>query len=482
MKTYNKNGATFQVFCNCDEPSGDFTDYPNEGKWDAMCPVCHYYYHYYPSNPLVEDLSSVNDTVEEDCEEEELMECEECGESCTETFTTEDGEVCSECFSNYSKCTDCGEWVKDTCNTNNGPVCQNCYDETYFTCERCGSVHSSEDSNTVVVNTYGREEEYWCDSCVGQEAYRCDDCGDVFHPDCTSSDGNSTYCHCCMDLGSRKGRRIHDYNFNPSASMHGKGPLYLGVELEMECSDRSDTADSLYALSDEEDLFYIKSDGSLKNGIEVVTHPCSLAFHQEEFGWEDLVKAAVSEGARSHDTSTCGIHVHLSRKFFTLSEVTRFVAFVNVHGDHLKVLARREASGYSRFKNKNSGTKRLVTQEERYEAVNLYNSRTLEVRIFKGTLKKSTLMSCIEVCDAMARFIKTSNIASIVGKSEENWEQFLSFVNNNLDMYSNLHEYMIKKGLVKVVALPPAPLVDLASLPDEIVLPWEELYGQDLAA
>jgi len=500
MKIYKKDGQKYEVFCDCNQGdrSSDYTCI-NDGEFDASCSSCHHYYWYYPETPLPE-INSVIDTVDE---EEHEFTCDECGEECHEVTSTEEGEVCACCLDEkFIKCSDCGDWhyKEESFNCDDGYLCQSCYDNDYFTCERCGEVHPCDESCTVYSGSR-RNEEQWCDDCISNYAYRCDDCedyftssglahngdrtlcydcaqnyytcegcGDVIHQDNSyySEDDDCSYCESCYhDSCNSKRSAIHDYNYKPYPHFHGKG-LHLGIELEMECKDRGETAEALLEFSDDEDLFYFKSDGSLNNGIELVTHPCSLTYHKEDFGWSDVLKKAVYMGARSHDTSTCGIHVHLSRKFFTLSEITRFVAFVNVHGDHLKRLARRGASDYSRFKNKKDGTRKLVNQEERYEAVNLYNRNTLEVRIFKGTLKESTLLSCIEVCDAMARFVKTSNISSIISKSEENWEQFLAYVCNNLKVYSNLHSYMQHKGMIPV--LPPAPVVLLEDPPEEIKL------------
>ena len=496
MKTYTKDGVTYQLFCRCDEYQRAGSDYPNEGEYDVVCRLCGDYPWYYPDKPLFSSEYRVIDTAdcveeEETDEEEGALECDSCSCSCSETHNTVDGDVCPDCFSDYVMCTDCEEFVlkEDSQKIDGDHVCHSCYEESYFTCERCGDTHhENHDHSEVITRTrdYRRdqESETWCESCVYNYAYTCDDCneicsesaiatnsnitlcgncienyrscaecGDYVHEDSINWDDDSDeyYCNHCYSSTSSSSI-IKSYNYKPYPQFHGEG-LHLGVELEMECTDREETAQVLAEMSNDEDLFYIKSDGSLNNGIEVVTHPCTLDFHQNEFGWDELCKTAVGKGARSHDTSTCGIHVHLSRAFFTLTEITRFTAFVNVHGDHLKKLARRGASDYSKFKNKNQGTKNLVEQSERYEAVNLYNNNTLEVRIFKGTLKVSTLLACIEVCDAMARFVKTSNISSIIVKSEENWGEFLSYVTNNLEMYSNLVLFMQSRGLL------PKPIV-----------------------
>ena len=67
------------------------------------------------------------------------------------------------------------------------------------------------------------------------------------------------------------------------------------------------------------DFLYFKHDGSLDEGCELVTHPMSPEYMMSDDGkkmWRDICEAALAEGMRSHDTTTCGFHVHVSRDFF----------------------------------------------------------------------------------------------------------------------------------------------------------------------
>lgn len=68
-------------------------------------------------------------------------------------------------------------------------------------------------------------------------------------------------------------------------------PFFMGVELEIDKGDNvRECASALKTLSEREDYFYLKSDGSLDNGIEIVTHPCSLEYHENSFPWKEVVK------------------------------------------------------------------------------------------------------------------------------------------------------------------------------------------------
>ncbi len=63
-------------------------------------------------------------------------------------------------------------------------------------------------------------------------------------------------------------------------------------------------------ISDEH--IYIKSDGSLDDGMEIVSHPMTLDFHKQ-FCWKEIMRKAISLGYRSHQTGTCGLHIHVNR-------------------------------------------------------------------------------------------------------------------------------------------------------------------------
>jgi len=89
---------------------------------------------------------------------------------------------------------------------------------------------------------------------------------------------------------------------------------FFGVELEADHGNEKDAAARDVTFGD---LSYVKHDGSLTDdGIEIVTHPCSLRYHLEQFPWDEILSSLADYGFRSHDTSTCGLHVHVSRSAF----------------------------------------------------------------------------------------------------------------------------------------------------------------------
>ena len=104
---------------------------------------------------------------------------------------------------------------------------------------------------------------------------------------------------------------------------YGEGARYFGVELEIDgAGERSDRAWQLVNAANSNGLehIYIKHDGSLEDGMEIVTHPMTLGYHLAEMPWGTVVAQAVRMGYTSHKDCTCGLHVHVNRSAFGSSE------------------------------------------------------------------------------------------------------------------------------------------------------------------
>jgi hypothetical protein len=186
------------------------------------------------------------------------------------------------------------------------------------------------------------------------------------------------------------------------------------------------------------DDLLLKHDGSLDNGFELVTGKYALAHHQTL--WEKICQKALEHGCISYKKPTTGLHVHLSRSFFTQLDIGKFVCFINseLHREHIRKIAGRDSASYAALK------KKTITSlgEGRYEAVNLTNHRTIEVRIFKGTLKASRVLASIEFCHALAHWVKTVSVAQC-----EDWGSFINYVRANRKEYKHLLSFILAHNL-----------------------------------
>jgi hypothetical protein len=319
--------------------------------------------------------------------------------------------------------------------------CEDCFDSLFDLCADCQNVYlqatrrgTDENGDEVLRVSTG---EYVCHSCR-VDFYCCLSCDEYYRGD----DMNSGYCDGCadsMNSSSDYSNYVHSYSYKPWALFHGNKPREsFGVELEVVID--MDTAEDISDMSHGENLFYLKEDGSVA-GYEVVTHPCSLDYHINSFPWASLCGALSRAGGKSHNTDSCGLHVHVSRDTFTEAHIARFVAFINIHEDWFTIFARRNSNQWALYK-KNG----FRSTSQRYEAVNLQNRGTIEVRIFKGTLKPDTIKAAIQLVDAVKEFTRHSSIADICNNTDKNLDKFKRFV--GASAHAELKAYCIRKQLI----------------------------------
>ena len=228
--------------------------------------------------------------------------CAQCGSHVPEPeFYTFDGQsLCLRCLEeNTVLCRECGEriWQEDNAGTDHTPLCQNCYDERYTSCCDCGTLLHIANAN------YEDSDE------------------DEEHP----------YCSSCYQRHFRNAS-IHDYYYKPWPIFYGEGPRFFGVELEIDgAGENREHAEALLHIANSNvERMYIKHDGSLDDGLELVTHPMSLVEHRQRFPWDALCKKAAALGYLSHRATTCGLHVHVSRRAFGETERQQDAAIARV--------------------------------------------------------------------------------------------------------------------------------------------------------
>ena len=406
---------------------------------------------------------------------ENMNVCTECGCTGEKLFELsingEDRLVCADCAISlgFVQCDDCGEWVPEDeslITADGDTICERCYEDGYFTCEDCGEIVHMDDA--VRVNPDTRDESWVCESCAERSYYRCDDCGEYFSEEHIHEDDQGTViCDdcwerhdyiCCEDCGMlirsddaeyiggyyycdscadhrRESSAFHDYGYKPTPEFQyrsgeaGKTSslLTFGVELEVDCGDdHNDLVDDLVQLNQP---IYMKHDGSLgSEGVEIVTHPCSLAYHQYELRWAEISRTCRSHDYKSHDAETCGLHIHIGRKQMGSSTEERqrtagnLVLLVDSVWNQLVTFTRRTDYQLSRWSERpctyiipgveytdsELTSMALSTRGRgRYQTVNLTNSSTVELRCFRGTLKRDTIIASIQLASNMTRYAMT---------------------------------------------------------------------------
>lgn len=308
------------------------------------------------------------------------------------------------------RCIHCGELIEDDDYSliNGEPICEACADDYCRICDECGTLMYDDD-------VWGDENHCLCHSCYDRYYTRCEDCDAVIpSDDAYNYEGITLCCDCYND----RSRCIHEYSYKPTPIFYGHGKRFFGVELEVDKGGHeSDYAEEVLNIANGRDThIYIKSDGSLDDSFEIVSHPMSLAFH-EGFCWEDIMHKCVHLGYRSHQTSTCGLHIHVNRDSqgdtYDQQEetISRILYFVEQHWSEMMKFSRRSECNMNRWAARfgyESTPKKVLDKAKetygRYTAVNLNNRHTIEFRLFRGTLKLNTFIAALQmvnrICDA----------------------------------------------------------------------------------
>lgn len=298
-------------------------------------------------------------------------------------FINNTAEGCEECSSSCSECDDHGlpgdfitaQDVRGVLRV----VCENCY----TTCIRCG---------TFVV--------------LG-----------------------AIHCRRCVLTVENPEHIKHQYSYKPKAKFHGamNNPypgLFIGIEQELEprvprnYRSALNTASELANRHDPTGLLYFKDDGSLDNGVEIVSHPMSIPYFMEEYPWE-LWKPGVGIGTVYKQTSHTGVHIHVSKAAFSRAHAYRFNAFHFLNPDFVELIAGRRSNHYTKARPEelnrlsvynaqslryerigrekqiisvtSSVAKDKYRSYNRYWAVNPTNDETYELRYFRSTVDAKRL-------------------------------------------------------------------------------------------
>lgn len=375
--------------------------------------------------------------------------------------------ICEDCHNdNYGYCESC-----DTCvdindlvmasGDSNAPrnsvlrhehsICSGCVDSHYSTCSDCSDLVHDSLSHSV-------GDSQVCTSCYSENYFNCDNCGENLHNDDYCGDGQCNNCY--TDDDDVDG--LHDYGYTPTLKFRGirKGltfgefypETFIGVELEVESarSSQSSICDNAYDIMGN-DSVYCKSDGSLNNGVEIVSHPYAIkAFPFDKL--RVLCAKLLESGARSYEPGTCGLHVHVSRTGLKNSDNREKLERILWKGmlllkPFLMPLSKRgDKFTYCNFPE--VGGERLM--RERYSAINFQNQHTVEVRFFRGTLHAESCVNSIKFAYHLVKFISEcseSHLDNLI-KKNKGAQLWFSLLNS---MPSHLRGWAISRSKTAVI-------------------------------
>lgn len=331
-------------------------------------------------------------------------------------------------------------------------------------CE-CGHLELQEDSHTV-------RNETWCSNCFNEDAVHVEDVGEYWpRDDAYHHEGDDLYYsyeerrdyddeddeddddgepHDLMGYSTNVLRHIEADKSIQSSKF---GNFTMGVELEMCAGSRSSVDDAVADVRTRlgEDYIICKSDGSLpSDGFEVVTAPRGLDEHIRRFkAWD------VRPTYRAWNAKQCGLHVHVDSRAFTPMTLGKFLMFINADGnaDFIRSLAGRhpkmddQARSYCAAEDQSVITDPLKAVKgkgaNRYRMVNVTNMdqpemarlglnwrqydtsgrkfNTVELRIFRASLKKERLLAQIEFAHAAVMFVRAASYRDLTEGSFKGW-------------------------------------------------------------
>ena len=382
---------------------------------------------------ICDDCSRENDSGKRICEKcaEDYYTCECCdtvirGE---DSVYADDRIWCQSCYDeNYSTCDDCGESCSnDSANRDSRGtcVCQSCYENGWITCEDCDRLCTHDDS-------------HYCESC---EQCVCNSCSDRNHDHDESIDLDSH----ARDLVYQGSDAITDYHptveweFKKSKTDLNTDPFF-GVELEIETGDSTSKACKVVG-----NLLagrcIASHDGSLSDGFEIVHTPHKYQAFRE-LNFSKVLKELSKVGATSHEKGTCGLHVHLERipflnkqlshkEYLLLSKRSDCYRMYSTKADLFQYMFNQLEHYVLPFSQRNRDKLNYCKfnyGSDRYSAVNLQNDKTIEIRLWRGTLEPSRFKASIQMSLALLDFMQVTSSVTIFGGSFKLKEAFKAFL------------------------------------------------------
>jgi len=247
-------------------------------------------------------------------------------------------------------------------------------------------------------------------------------------------------CHHCLDATFK----IHNYSTRVESMLKFKATrvrpntVYLGCELEYETNNRNRAQLAVGKLMHGHAL--MKSDGSIRNGFEIVTCPATLDIHLDIFKkfYDNIPPDLKTE-------KNVGMHVHISRKplsQLTLGKMTEFLNRLD-NKQFIHHIAGRIDNQYARisgdrtvtyaWRNKNGG--------DRYNALNLNNSNTVEVRLFATPMNYKEFAMRLQFVQALVDYCMPAQSNESL-KKQTHYEAFMGWLSNRKRMFPELSYHL----------------------------------------
>jgi len=323
----------------------------------------------------------------------------------------------------------------------NDPVSDPEYGGERCPCEACrGARERLQRSQRAEAFSWSQQAtEEPCEDC-GCWDCACDECGDCGDQPCTCNESTDT-----PTLFQRPDVRSDDdlfsYGYRPRPIFNGTGPVFLGMELEIETRDMYRSL--RVANRAMGPLGYMKEDSSINQGFEIVTHPMDYEYAMAAFPWEMLSDLRDS-GAYVMQRNN-GLHVHVSRKGFAdPCHMYRWMKFFYRNQDQVIRLARRNSTWGAFHPDARKAVAKLVKdpwrdhakQLDRYQAINTQPKDTFEVRVFASSLDPEEVQGSLALTASTVEFTRDQKANDIIARGGWRWDTYRNWLTDQGDKYA----------------------------------------------
>jgi hypothetical protein len=191
---------------------------------------------------------------------------------------------------------------------------------------------------------------------------------------------------------------------------------------------------------DAHSIFYCKEDGSIDCGFEIVTHPFSMSWFRGHQGISAFKRLQSIPEIDGYHLGTCGQHVHVSRNTFEPHEIYNLQLLFEINSDVIYTLSRRTPRSFNEWSGINRSTHETKLQLAQHPggprgALNLSNSHTMEIRIFRSSTRFPVIAANLEACELLC------NAAQQLTRDEiqRGHETLLPYFLNNAQEYPYFH-------------------------------------------
>ena len=267
---------------------------------------------------------------------------------------------------------------------------------------------------------------------LGSVCPRCQENLDIRHcDDCDQSfvvHEEPGLCSCnYYEINNYTYRPVPHYLFDQKRERREKS-TYYGIELEFSPpSGRGDDNSRVLGFAFKRvprmfDYFYAKQDVSTNNGFEIVSHPFTWNWIEQKEQKEMLYnffKILVGQFGYSGRNVHCGMHIHVSRKWFRASTMYKITKMFYGYPLFAEKVAGRSILDMQRYASLSFGGKEDLTLKAKNHkrvgygdrgAINLLNQSTVEFRLFRGVDDADVMYRNLEYLEALRQYVALSSL------------------------------------------------------------------------